>query len=402
MSGMSLSNLSMGMAGPTKGVGVRDPLAAWIGASTWADYSAKALDRMFQLSTGQTAVTASADKVGLWLDGAQLGGLTLSAYLAAQPELLSNSASGWLPGLGGSVADDVGKLKITGAVASGTGGSCPITCVVGTFYKISFNIEMGTATQIDAQITASQNGGGAIDGTYRLVSSNSTQYMFFLATATTMYLQVCPRGAGIYCYGSAFTAKKIAGYHGRNSTAAQRLNLLIASTRYTLTADGTDDNHLTNWLAASGGNTKIIAATAPATLAGIQTISGANASGTDRWRLSIDTSGHLCAGVGSQSETTIVGTRDVRSKDFVAALTHDGANVGLFLYMDGVASTEYAAAQAGSLPTTTPLRLAATNNAGTAAQLFAGGIARDIEVLKGGLTAGDFQNIAPQIFAAAA
>lgn len=191
----------------------------------------------------------------------------------------------------------------------------------------------------------------------------------------------------------------VGGYTALQATAAQRLNLLIASTRYTLTGDGTDDNLLTTWLAASGGNTIFFDVDVPVAMSAVQSIFGGlnSVPVTARLRVSFDTSGRLCAGVGSQNETVIVGTSDFRGQRCVGALSQNGSVVSLFSTAKGAA--EYAGAQVGSIDTTVPALIAGMNNVGTPTQFFAGGIARIIPVQKGGLTISDWQNIGPQLAA---
>lgn len=190
----------------------------------------------------------------------------------------------------------------------------------------------------------------------------------------------------------------VGGYTALNATPAQRLNLLIAGTRYTLTGDGSDDNLLTTWLAASGGNTVFFDLDVPATLAALQVFFG-SAPGGDRFYLAILTDGRLAAGVGAQTQSTIFGTSDYRGSRLVGALSIDGSTVKLYTLSGG---QEYSAAQSGSPNTSLAARMAAFNFSGSPQLYFSGGIARLIPVQKGGLTLAEWTNIGPQLAAAGA
>ncbi len=135
--------------------------------------------------------------------------------------------------------------------------------------------------------------------------------------------EVTPIDASGQKIGSANSV--VGGFTAKNPTSAQRLNMLISSGRYTMTGDGTDDNLLTTWLAASGGNTVFFDVDVPATLA---RIFGSANGAADRICVSFDTNGRLSAGVGSQSESTIVGTTDWRGQRCVGAATHYGQMCG--------------------------------------------------------------------------
>jgi hypothetical protein len=341
--------------------GDADPLGSWLLNATYADYDARKLDRMFQDSTGQTAVTASADKVGLWLDGSQFGGKTLAQVIAGQAELK-----------GGGVVGLIGSATAAQYnTSTGVGQVTRVDAVNQSYLTFS-----GTSWVSMTIATTSANG-----ILIRAGGSGSTIW-YSLGGNTSVTVLVQPSSGSITITSqSASTAtftitsvKAVPGFHGLNGTSTQRLNLLISGSRYTLTADGTDDNLLSTYLAGAGANSIIMDIDVPATLSASQVVIGMSGSATARLSLSINTSGQLCAGVGSDANTTIMGTTDWRGTRLIAAVSADGSTVKLL----SATGEEYSAAQNGSPTTTIPARIAANNNNGTASSFFGGGIARAI------------------------
>jgi len=162
--------------------------------------------------------------------------------------------------------------------------------------------------------------------------------------------------------------------------------------------DGSDDNHLTTFLAQNGANTMIYHGTVAASIAATQMPLGASGSGANRCWLAITTAGYIAAGVGSQSSATIVGTTDVRGKEIVAAVTFDGSTVKLFLLVDGVTTEEYSAAQDSTPTTSIPFRIGAYNNNGTAAG-FAQIDAKSLKAAHKSMSLAEFTSIAADLAA---
>jgi hypothetical protein len=135
-----------------------------------------------------------------------------------------------------------------------------------------------------------------------------------------------------------------------------------------LTFDASDDVLLNTAtaLASATANTLMLRVTIPATISATQVLAGLSGASTARLYLAVNTSGKLCAGVGADSTTTIVGTTDVRGKTGTAVLRHDGTTVKLdWIEDDQAISHEYSAAQNGNPSTTITFNIGALNNNGT-------------------------------------
>jgi hypothetical protein len=356
-----------------------DPLGAWLLNATYADYDARKLDRQFQDSTGQTAVTASGDKVGLWLDGSQFGTKTLAQVVAGQAELNLNpgpfaNAIGYTAS-SGTLAIVGDEIEQTTSAAAASVVSIPVTTVVGQFYVLQYDAHRGSSSTISIQAGTAAAGGAIASATISSATSVTGQ-IIFKATTTTTYLQMVNNQAvaGRTGYVRQLSCKAIPGNHGLQGTANSRLNYFVSGSRISLTADALDDNLLSSYLAGPGANSILFDIDVPATVSASQVVIGMSGSATARLSLGINTSGQLCAGVGSDANTTIVGSTDWRGQRLIAALSADGSTVKL-LTANG---EEYSAAQNGSPTTTIPARLAANNNNGTGSSFFGGGIARAI------------------------
>jgi hypothetical protein len=198
---------------------------------------------------------------------------------------------------------------------------------------------------------------------------DDTVVLYFVATATTMYVggeQANLASAGQINEWDDFSVKEIPGKHGIQATGT------LKPTRQTTGAkfDGSDDNWLTPYLAGAGENFLGCKTTVPSTLSATQVILGASGASANRVFLGINTSGQACAGLGSDSTTTIVGTSDLRSTEAEVFLTFDGTTVRLIV--NGV--VEYEAAQNSTPTTTIPFRVGGLNNNGTAGSFYGGAV----------------------------
>jgi hypothetical protein len=358
--------------------GDADPLGSWLLNATYADYDARKLDRLLQESTGQTAVTASADKVGLWLDGSRFGGKTLAQVIAQATEEIdnptfANGGSGWTA-TNSTPVYGAGQVAVTATAGFGfveTNPGAPAGWYEFTVPVLS--LTGGTSAAINVVDSNGTTYGG---GTLR-TTPGTLKFTFYSPFSIPRILLRSSLSGTTVTFGAP-SLHAIPGNHGSQATSTQRLNLLISGSRYTLTADGTDDNLLSTYLAGSGANSILLDIDVPATLSASQVVLGMSGSATARLSLGINTSGQLCAGVGSDANTTIVGTTDWRGTRLIAALSTDGSTVKLL----SATGEEYSAAQNGSPTTTIPARLAANNNNGTASSFFGGGAARIIAAQK--------------------
>jgi hypothetical protein len=134
--------------------------------------------------------------------------------------------------------------------------------------------------------------------------------------------------------------------------------------------DASDDNWLTDYYAGTGANFVVARVTVPSTISFNAALCGASEGAANRCRFGFDTAGKVVAGLGTQAETTIIGTTDRRGATLVVGFSFNGSTVRLF--DDNVVA--YEAAQAGVPTTSVAFRIGAFSNSGTAVNQFGGSI----------------------------
>jgi hypothetical protein len=334
----------------------------------------------------QTASVIAGDLVGHAFEKSKWGGLTLAQAIAAQSELAVNgdftsNISSW--NVGGSItaSHSSGEAQITGAGnPSGTGAwwfsqdmnlnryaeyrvafDATFISTAGTFYgQYGFNTNL--------TVTSAANGG--VKTSYSMMAPADSagggtpwESVVFGASASSVWKI------------DNVSVKLIPGNHAVSSGVA-RPTLQFDGSRPLLRPDGSSDTMLVRLLAPGtsgiiGGRIKV-----PASVAALQVLIGGTV-GTSRCFVGINTSGQLCAGLGTDAETTIVGSADLRGTSLCIWLVWDASTVKL--YQDGV--QVYSAAQNGAAGSD-PFRLFATNNGGTAAN-FGGMDAYHFVAIKG-------------------
>lgn len=369
-------------------------LDAWLSGATYADWDPSKLDRMFTTSTGPTNVASNGDATGLLIGGSQLGGLTVPAYLAAAPELVTNGdfatgdLTGWTnesTGTGTAVYSG-GAVVVTGTNSNRGAISRAFTCVVGRTYRFSWDVLSGSGS---AGIGSSGALNVTVTGT---IAASASGFVFFVATATTHYVRVYTPNSTSTCTFDNISIKELPGYHALQSTSGDRPQYQSGYLR----GDGSSDNLLTTWLCGAGANTAIAKCVVPGSLAGTQALVGTIA--TTRFLLGFNTSGNVIGRIGTDATTGITGTADLRSKTVVVAVSIDGSTVKLFAYSDGAATEQYSGAQAGAAESVSPCRLLAYNNSGSAAAFFSGDLGRTIAARKA-MSLAEFTAIAPLLAA---
>lgn len=343
--------------------GVGFSLDAYLASLTAAAYyDSTKLDRLFQENTGITLADDVGESVGLWLDQATWGGKTLAQLIAAQPEKWSNPTP--------TISNVSGTV---GAYNSGTRTMTNTGATVSGYPRFFF--DLGLAVGKTYFVTGRLDGDRAKAGMVRLADSGSANNIAVPNASTGLFSGYATAAAAVggkvgieflTFLTSADTGltiaqlsvKEVPGFHGVQATGSLKGTRQSAGVKY----DGSDDNHLTTYLAASGKNFIQVKATIPATVSALQVLAGASGSGANRVYLGIDTSGRACAGVGSDTTSTIVGTSDLRNTEATIALTFDGTTVRLIV--NGV--IEYEAAQNSTPTTTIPLRIGGLNNNGSA------------------------------------
>lgn len=168
------------------------------------------------------------------------------------------------------------------------------------------------------------------------------------------------------------SAKEILGSHGLQATTSFQPKWQTGgSAKY----DGADDNHLTAKIAGSTGF--IMARCKPTSGAALQVLVGAVGSGgTDRIYLGVDASNQAARRIGNGA--TLSGSVSIAGVDGIIGVRWNGTTVNLLVNSVVVATQ----AQTGAPTTTTPLRIGAYNNNGTAANFFTGDVWDVIEADK--------------------
>lgn len=314
------------------------------------------LDRHWQNVNGQTLADDPGEFIALAMDSGPWGGRSLAEEVAAQPELKGTGTVGIV---GSTTAATYNTATGAGSVARssfpGDQSYVAFPVLAGAYYEI--DIEVGSPVGLPIRPTTS---GVAIAfpafGRFKYrISSTSAQLTLTAGSNGSVGFTV-------------HSLKRIPGNHGVQTTgASQPARQAGGAARF----DGSNDNLSTSYLAQSGPMTLLYHGTVPGSLAALQVLMGASGLSSNRCWLGINPAGRLCAGVGSQTESTIVGTTDVRGKTIVAALTFDGSEVKLFLRVNGAVTQEYSAAQASTPTTAIPFRIGGLNNSGTAGSFAA-------------------------------
>lgn len=314
-------------------------------------------DRFFQETTGQTLADDAGEAIGLALGQRTWNGKTLAQLIAAQPELLSplDFTSGWtsVGSVGGITTNSFTTVSTTGE------GLNKSILTIGQGYYLTVAYTKGIA---GSELRITNSGSSSITLAIAVGATSGTITLRFVASDTRLYFRLATVADTLTV--TSCSLKAIPGNHGQQGTGSLKPLRQSAGAK----GDGGDDNLLTPYLAANGANFLGVRTTVPASLAATQVILGASGPGANRVFLGIDTSGHACGGVGSDSTTTIVGTSDLRGTQADIYLTFDGTTVRLIV--NGV--VEYEAAQNSTPTTTIPFRLFANNSNGTAASWYAG------------------------------
>lgn len=363
-----------------------NPLQAWLSGATAAYYSAATFSNEFQEWTGTTPVAANGDRVGLLADSQQWGGRTLAQVEAAATDLypVVNFTSGWTASSPfGSIVDADEWAAVGGAGGVFTSGLKTVGDLIRVEYQIGLAATSRTYALRDLASAAAGNQLGSFTGTSGTILARS------VALTTGFYINANQATASVRV--DKLSVKKIPGFAADQPTSGDRLTVNISGQRYTNVGDATGDNLLSTWLWGASANTILIDADVPASLGATQIVFGSSGSGTARMSIGINTSGFLCAGVGSNDTTVAVGNIDWRGRRVIAAVTVNGTTVSIY----SLAGIEYSGAQSGAPTTTIPARILATNNNGSAANFYGSGFATIVPAQKF-LDFGTFQAIANQ------
>lgn len=346
------------------------------GLSSGFRYSFKNTDRFFQEDYGVTAAGSIGAPIGLALDQRSWLGLSIVQVLATQPDKVVGArpfagVPAQVTNVGGTFGMNGNAIRLS-IPADTTSARMEIdfTGVVGRFYKIAYSGNTNFGLSAAAWLNLSLANPG--------VNGSTTPNVEYIvqATGTACKIRLYPRSssavaasqkAGDFIEFTEISIKELPGFHASQSNGTFKPTRQAQGAK----GDGSDDNLLSTYLASAGNNFLMAKTTVPVSLAATQLLAGASGSGANRFFLGINTSGQACAGIGSDSTGTIVGTSDLRGLEANIAVTCNATTVRLIVN-DIV---EYEAAQNSTPTTTIPFRAFAYNNNGTAASYYAGYIA---------------------------
>jgi hypothetical protein len=173
-----------------------------------SDFSA-----MFQDSTGITPVTAVGQPVGLLLDKSK--GLVLGSELVTNGDF-SNGITGWTPS-NATLTVINGEIEVNVTSAWGYARQVSIPgFVVGRTYEISGTLRAGTVTKVRVNRAAGETFGST-------TSKTNTQFTYrYVATATTLSLELDTEGAVGTAYFDNISVKELPGNHATQATSTSR------------------------------------------------------------------------------------------------------------------------------------------------------------------------------------
>lgn len=317
------------------------------------------LSSLFKANDGSANTAADSDTVGLAFSKRSMTGLSASSFLVSQPELTTNGSfsadANWTKAAGVTISGGVANFS---AVSSSSALYQAGSITNNSFYRISADLT-ASANSIqlklfgDTNVSPNFSSSGSVSAV-RLPTSGNTNMGF--ATSGSFTGTVDNASVKLAC---------ATGFTQSSSSLRPKWH-----TGNYVTFDGSDDVLVgnANALASSSANTIMVRVTIPASIAATQVFAGLSGSSTARLYVAINTNGQLCAGVGSDATSTIVGINDVRGKTGSIILRHDGTTVKIdWVEDDQAVSHEYSAAQNGNPSTTVTFDVGALNNNGTAA-----------------------------------
>lgn len=165
-------------------------------------------DTLFQDANGALPVVSSGNPVGLVLDQHKWGGLSLAAYRASRPELMTNGTfttdiSGWTQvGSFGTIAWNAGTMEITANAGSTPTASVTVSgLTVGRWYELSVEIVYRDVTTTQGFFVGTSAGSSVTLNGQNIASQplSTPARRYFKATQTTHYIS---------CYGAGGAGNK--------------------------------------------------------------------------------------------------------------------------------------------------------------------------------------------------
>lgn len=256
------------------------PTALFANGEQGAWYDPSDLTSLYQTNAGSTQAVVGST-VGLALDKRLMGGATAAAFIAAQPELVTNG--GFDSGLTGWTACDVASNTEAASLISNVSGAAvidaslgntaaqtSIATTIGVLYKLSVNVtSLGAGNRYWVSLS---NTNFTINAARQIgpFSSASAHTFSFVATATTTYIHVHADNLGTPTLTfDNVSVKEIPGNHATQATAASRPILQVdGNGKHYLAFDGVDDFLVT-------GNINFSATDEMSVFAGVRKLSDA-------------------------------------------------------------------------------------------------------------------------------
>lgn len=329
----------------------------------WYDFTQT--DRLFQETTGPTPANDPGEDIGLALSSRLWNGASLAAYVAGQPELVTNGGfdtdiTGWVtaePDPNAVVKTwDAGRLRMArGTGSNSQGPTQAVPTVAGRLYALTFTSSgASVAVRVDSGVMATA------------VSGIGTFTYYFTATGSTASPYFWPTNTSTTAFLDNVSVREVSRYPATQATASFKPKYQTAGAAF----DGADDNLLTGYTAGSGANFLVAKVVVPASIAATQVICGAWVAGpTEFFFLGLSTTGLVRCGVGGVAATASAGS-DLRGTEAVIGLSFDATTVRMFAGGAEVNS----APRSGNPTTVTPVCIGATNAAGSASNPFGGSV----------------------------
>lgn len=208
------------------------------------------LTTLFSDFVGTAASVGS--RVALQFDKSLMGGMSVSAWIAAQTQMITNGTfdtdtTGWTFQAGNSTATvSSGGVTVLNGIAAVNYFYQAITTVVGQLYLATGEITAATASSYRFR-KADNNTATANVVDIGTAATTGSKYRVFVATATTTYIIMQVNGAGVGATFDNISVKALPGYHRYQATTASQPYLRQNATTgaYYLECDGSDDGMVT-------------------------------------------------------------------------------------------------------------------------------------------------------------
>lgn len=351
------------------------------------DSSPSAYDRMWQESTGQTPA-ALASPVGLLLDRGKQAAKTFAQVMAGQPQIVPNNdftdgLNGWLVNAsfpntvtveagGARIITDGTNTGITATVPTTTGKLLMATIVVAAVVSGGLNFA---------------GDGGVVIGT--AMTAPGTYTRFYFAAKNSERAEVKRNSGATNVLVRSVSVKEVSARCASQASAGARPVLQSDGWKY----DGSDDNHLTDWLAQAGANCILAKISAPASIAATQVIAGHLDSATTYCMLGLSAAGTVRIAVGSNVANY---GPDIRGQSAVVGVSFNAGSGKVF-----VNDSDFDFTYTGTPSTSLPFRLGAGTTVGLGATSFFSGASDLVSLSRTALTPAQFQQIRAEWLAAA-